>query len=665
MFVILKQAGIPIDTTLFGGNTGLDLAVVPNTNDSVVNVAYEVDNITTGALTVEVYANRMAPKILANEPLPGAQADSSYFLMTGRGTLTSADGVYKGTVNVVRDVAKLRINISKHPLCLPTDLGIVYDGIKVQVLDMANQTSLFQNRGEATGLSGFTYISCTERTGTTGPLRLRRSATFSPAAGGQIDSLYLNENYRNAGDYPVGTRTRIKVTIPTSSASEGNKTDSYEYDIYTDGSYDIKRNTIYTLDIKVRGQSLEPLINLSVLPWNDVPVDGSIHGTYLTLDNSEIVFNANTGVAVINFCSDAQAIYLDFDEFNANNGGITVGNQIKPIGIDTIPTLPPAGYESGQILLDQQHCGSFGFKLDPAYFGSSGYGNIKFSGKICIKAGNIVKCLTFPARRVYDAHFIVGDELFAGEKYTSAQVSITDGTGFWLEVSPNKLYTSAATQNWANATETTIYLHLNENLSGAPRSGSVTVISNGVEKILHITQLPAIHVGRFGLWNETTQDNYKLDRALFTEQLYEYTEWPQYKTVADEILPTYNFIYNGFYAAKGNSFDASKYNNGSFDYKSTSFQASNYCAYKNRGTNPDGTLKSDGSDIKWYLPSQAQLMGMWITYESYKGLTTSNFPVGVSDTVSYWSSTGNSLYKKEAQYLNFGYGNVGHYFKTN
>jgi hypothetical protein len=95
----------------------------------------------------------------------------------------------------------------------------------------------------------------------------------------------------------------------------------------------------------------------------------------------------------------------------------------------------------------------------------------------------------------------------------------------------------------------------------------------------------------------------------------------------------------------------------SFDWQAATYQAINYCAYKNRDENGNGTI--DATEIKWYLPSQAQLMAMWVSYESYKGASASNFK-----TDAYWSATNNILYPHSSQYMDFKYGNVGHNYRS-
>ncbi|MDR1525640.1 MAG: hypothetical protein LBS79_10380 [Tannerella sp.] len=659
LYVDLYQGGsTPIKESKFSGD---DLKKTgPNDpNDSILTVGYEVDNIAaTGALTAKVYANRKTVKIIGEGeeiPLPLGTAATSFFMSGETKTplsYNSAGAAYEGTVQLERDVAKVRVNISKNTVFLPSDLVIDYDNVKIQVLKVANQTSLFPGTDVASGQAGFAYINYPER----GSTALRRSPSFNiPAgSGGQIDSFYVYENDRSLANYNDDTKTKVKVRIPTSSLTEGAKTIERTYDLYTNSSYTLKRNYIYTLDIKVRGQSLDPVITVSVLPWDDVNVDGNIYGTYLTVDKSEIVFEPN-GEAIINFCTDAQAVYFDFDEFNNSNPKV-IGFDILPVGIDINNGLAPEGFKSGQILLDQQHCGSFGFKVDPEDF--PGFPTVNFSGKIRMKAGNIVKYLTFPAVKILDAHFIVGDNLLGIDTtYTSANVYRDPGDNTeWLKISQSRTY-SGMLESY-NGAATKLYLHLDENLTGSIRTGSVTVTTgSGSEKKIRISQLPAIPVGRFGYVNSVTDDSI-YSAMLYTEQLYEFNTMPQYIKTENDSYITNNAIYNGRMTAIS-SYDGTNYN-ANFNYQEAIYQAINYCAYKNRITTPSS------SDLKWYLPSQAQLMGMWLSYTSYKDKATSNFKRKDNSSILtpadvFWSSTDNIDYAKEAQYMNFQFGNVGHY----
>ena len=647
IFIDLYQGAspTPIHRGKFGGT---DLKKQLGSMDSIIVVSYEVDNITTGTLRVEVFANRKNPtKIAAEVPVPNGNVANTFF-MSGEANLTLIGASYAGDVHIVRNVAKLRTIVTKSSAAMPLDLIIDYNNIKIQVINTPDSTTLFGNT-QTDPISAIGYFNYTDRT-------VRMSGV--PSGGGLVDSLYMYENFRSS--YPDNRITKIKITIPTQSATEGNKVAEYTYPLYTIATGNgIIRNYIYTLDISIRGQSLDPLILLDVRPWDDVNIDGSIGGTYLTLDKSEIVFNSS-GEALINFCTDAQAIYFNFTEFNTNNVP-QLGNQIKAVGIDTSLTnlggfpLAPTGYKDAQIIVDKQHCGSFGFKLDLSAF--PGFPNVKFGGKICIRAGNIVKCLSFPGRSTYDAHFIVGDSIFPGEKFTNATVQPTNS---WIEVSNTRLFTTAVGNTYSGA-ETQIFLHLNENLGTAPRDGKVTLINTntGVEKTIEITQLHALPVGRFGYSPVATTDNNIYSTGLFTEQLYEYYTMPTYTLPPGNttILPS-NALYNGrFSAINASVFDAANYNSGLFDYHSAFYEVINYCAYKNRPAvkNAQGTLSL--SDIKWYLPSQAQLMAMWVSYESFKNVATSNFTY--ADL--FWSSTDNTDYAAQAQYIDFRYGNVAHH----
>ena len=633
--------------------------------DSVVEVAYTVENITAGQpLYANVYANRKQPaKISGDIPLPDGTLAKSFY-MSGIGTLAlnGAGTSYVGTVNVVRNVAKLRTNVLLNSVYFPDDLEIDYEKIILEVIQTSDTTTGFASTSPTGPIGGL--ISYPARTGN----NLRAPSAYYPInnstfTGGQIDSLYLYENYRSNYGVDGANATKIKITIPTKSLKEGNKTAEYIYTLEkSKGVYDILRNYIYTLNIKICGQSLDPLITLDIDPWNDINLPIDIGGTYLTTDVSEIVFDPVTREATINFCTDAQAVYFNYSNFNGTNTA-QIGTEITPIGIEKADhNLAPTNYSDGQILLDQRHCGSFKFKLDDNF---PGFPNINFSGSICMKAGNIVKCFTFPGVNLYDAHFIVGEPLFPGDNFTSAQVD--GGANGWLEISRNRLYTGASASITTGSGA--VYLHLNENLTGVTRSGSVTLTNSSGSKKINISQLSAIPVGRFG-YNATanpTTDVFIYNAGLFTEQLHEYDNLVQYARTNSIATPGINYVYNGLGMITHTSatvLDAANYNNASFQYGSANYSAINYCAYKNRGFGTNGNLRPQ--DVLWYLPAQAQLMGMWTAYESFKDISTSTFIASAIDSVSYWSATANNLYNggglttAEAQYVNFRFGNVGH-----
>jgi len=677
IFVILYQGTTPIDTSKFWGTTGPQ--AIERLSDSIVRVGYEVDNITSGALRVEVFANRekpakIGPSPLNNEvPVPASGFPNTYFYMSGEATLSFSGTAYQGEAHILRNVAKLRIHVVKNSVVIPSDLEIDYTNIKIQILNAPDST---KGLVSSASVSGIGYLNYPERTTTA----LRRGPGFDDnipplgidpsgtGTGGFIDSLYLYENIPSS--YTAGTPTLIRISVPTRSDSEGNvwNTAIYETPMFTSlTGYDVLRNYIYTLELKVSGQDPTAQITLEVDPWDDVDMNGSINGTYLTLDKSEIEFNSS-GQAFINFCTDAQAIYFNFDNFNQSNT-VKLGGAIKAVGIDTSLTntpagfpLAPDGFKNAQIIVDQQHCGTFGFELDLNAFPE--FPNVNFSGSICIRAGNIVKCLTFPGRFTYDAHFIVGEPIFSGETFTSATTSAA-----WMEVSINPLYTTAATTNYSGAAAP-LYLHLDENLSStpSPRTGSITLTNNvGAQKTINITQLPAIYVGRFGYNGMSSIDDSIYSAFLYTEQLKEYgTTKPRYSTsTSAQVLPN-NALYNGRFSPYNMTqvFDASNYLAG-FNYQAAVYEAINYCAYKNRPTPANATGALSQSDIKWYLPAQAQLMGMWISNEYYKDFTTSNFVSDNGATFTYpdifWSSTNNADYPTQTQYVDFRYGNVGHY----
>ena len=632
--------------------------------DSLISVSYEVDNITTNVLRVEVFANRRKPLKLSQinsteiqeVPVPrnsGANFRDTYFYMSGKANLTFNGTAYTGDVHIIRNVAKLRINVKKNPtIVIPSDLSIDYDNITVRILNATDSTTAFNGEPVTTGINYFNYpqVYANRRRGV--------STLFHPVNGGLIDSLYLYENYRTS--YTPATTTQLEIAIPTSS-SEGNKTSTVTYSLQTSPTdFAVRRNYIYTLEVTVKAQNLDPLVSLEVLPWDDVHVDGSILGTYLHLNKTEIVFDSS-GEAYIDFCSDAQAIYFDFATFNQNNATLQIGRELTPIGIDTslmslggFP-LAPTDFKDAQILLDKQHCGRFGFKLDLAKYPDPN--NLNFSGSLCLRAGNIIQCLSFPARLVYDAHFIVGEPLLNGEQFISASSDVA-----WMEVSPQRLWTTAATQSWTGSSSP-LFLHLGENLGTANRSGNVTLVnSNGASKKIFITQLPAIPVGRFGYSPAASTDDSLYNAGLYTEQLYEFTTMPIFGAVG--ALPN-NALYNGrFPSIHASVFNTANYSLSGLNYHATPYPAINYCIYKNRPATKTASGVITASDIKWYLPSQAQLMAMWVSYESYRHFPYSNFYRNGQPADNFWSATANEGFSSHAQYMHFRYGNVGHFERS-
>jgi hypothetical protein len=277
-------------------------------------------------------------------------------------------------------------------------------------------------------------------------------------------------------------------------------------------------------------------------------------------------------------------------------------------------------------------------------------------------------------QKIYDAHYIVGDSSFLTETYTSATVT----GGAWLEVSKDKLYTTNATQNFTAVTATKLYLHLDEYIPTAPnpaiRKGSITLTNaNGAVKKIYIQQLPALPLGTFGVDTTNTVDEGVIyNRTLYMEQRYEFHTMPRYTTSAT--TPSLNNIYNGLGMARI-IYEAANYGTTAnptnpFNWQATTFEAINYCAYKNRPSTKTATGALSANEIKWYLPSQAQLMAMWVSFESYRDAPYSNFKGDqnfneTSNNLAYWSSTDNQLYPNEAQYVNFIFGNVGHYNRTN
>lgn len=312
LFVKILENGTPLDTLKFYGSS---LQTTGGSNDSIVKVAFELDNLTGGTVTAEVFANRMHIRPITGEiPLPDQTDKLTWLMMSGEGSLTYNGSAYSGTIHVVRNVAKLRVRVSKHSACIPANLAIKYSDIQIQVQQVPDRTQLMLPPPIHTP-AGLSYINYATRTGAT----LRPEVPFVSFTGGQIDSLYLNENYLNSSAYTDANKTQIKITLPSQEPGFPIKTAEYTYPLYTDGGYQIKRNYIYILDIRVAGQSLDPLVSLDILPWDDIEVDGDINGVTLNLDRSVVNLNPTNTVnnaAIVEYKTDNTSVTLDWSKVN-------------------------------------------------------------------------------------------------------------------------------------------------------------------------------------------------------------------------------------------------------------------------------------------------------------------------------------------------------------
>ena len=326
LFVNIFEDNVVVEKIKLYGPT---LQTLSGSNDTIVHIARELDNLSGGDLTVEVFANRMAVIPVTSEiPLPDKNDPATWFMMSGSGRLDYNGTAYHGTVHMTRHVAKLRVRITKHPASIPADLIIDYNRIKVEALQVPDRTQLMAPPPVSTPV-GLTYISSyASHTGNT----LRPETPIATFNGGQIDSLYLNENYLNISDYNDLNKTLVKITIPTQVPGMPVKTAEYIYPLYTEGSYQIKRNNIYILDIRIAGQTLDPLVSIDMLPWQDVEVSGNIYGVSIDLDRSKVSlspFHTQNSPAVINYSTDNTSITLDWSKVNPAHNIDTRVNYIQ------------------------------------------------------------------------------------------------------------------------------------------------------------------------------------------------------------------------------------------------------------------------------------------------------------------------------------------------
>lgn len=256
--------------------------------DTIMSVTCAVDYLwldTCGSVKSIVYAN------YSQADVPGVIIDETKFwegdhlndlrklFMSGTGSIDLEN--LKGTVEIHRQVAKLRLKVRPTEDCVPVGLTVLYDSIRVAVSNVANQTAdtlTLKNSGQDYihyKERGRDSLRINKRVGTNGNLVL-------PVA---VDSCYVYENIITG--YVGGKRTTMDVTIPTYDPYTKHREDLHGvFEIKgEDGSYDIKRNHVYTINVLVRSQK-EPLNITSVVePWDVRSEDiGSIEPVFTPIN---------------------------------------------------------------------------------------------------------------------------------------------------------------------------------------------------------------------------------------------------------------------------------------------------------------------------------------------------------------------------------------------
>ena len=309
LYVKIFEDHILKDTKKFYGTS---LTTVGVSNDSIVHVDFEIDNLGNGIITAEVFANRMEITPVTGEiPLPDRNDAATLFMMSGSGTLKRNGAVYSDTIHVARNVAKLRVRINKHASCIPDNLIIRYDQIKIETKQVPDRTQLLTPPPVSTPPGMMYLANYSSRTGNA----LRAESPINVFAGGQIDSLYLNENYLNNSEYDDTNTTQLTITLPTQVPGEPVKTAIYTYKLFTGGSYQIKRNHIYIFDLRIAGQTLDPFVSFDLQPWSDREMKGDIFGVFLNLDQTTAHLspaNTSDNPAIIHYVTDHSSVTLDW-----------------------------------------------------------------------------------------------------------------------------------------------------------------------------------------------------------------------------------------------------------------------------------------------------------------------------------------------------------------
>ena len=191
-------------------------------------------------------------------------------LMSGSSPISAEGDGFKGTVDIQRQVAKLRLKVQLTDDRVPVGLTVLYDSVRVAVQNVADRADTILTLNTVYAPFNQKYISFKERGGNS--LRIYKEEVdgeLKHIEGTVVDSCYVYENIIK--NYSAGQKTTLSVTIPTYDPVADHREDLhgvFEIKGEDKDSYDIKRNHIYTMIVKIRSQR-EPLnITSIVQPWD-------------------------------------------------------------------------------------------------------------------------------------------------------------------------------------------------------------------------------------------------------------------------------------------------------------------------------------------------------------------------------------------------------------
>ena len=192
--------------------------------------------------------------------------------------------------------------------------------------------------------------------------------------------------------------------------------------------------------------------------------------------------------------------------------------------------------------------------------------------------------------------------------------------------------TAVASDSWitnivVGTSPKTITFTVAENTS-YERTGSIKITAGRIEKKIIIRQgEPSSYVGMFGgelVGDETT--GWAFSKPLYASGIDEMegntTTWQWATTTSDD----HSALAGSKTDGRANTWNLNKESGGSL----TDFHAANRCFQKNITTE-----QANKDDLRWYLPAQEQLMGIWITHAG------NNIPFASNN---YWSSSQSDNY---------------------
>lgn len=282
---IMKEGTVVASCSTTDGT--LILSATKTDSVYVASAIFDIGVLESG-YTIRVRANEDFPQVITERPV-------GPFFMSGMGRIEkTTDYDFMASVHLLRGVAKLRTAVRTTSLSVPRE-DLKIGDVKVQVIHVADKIRRYapfpshafgeEYVYENQPASYFNYFDYPETS--LADVELKENVDM----GGEkvtFSSWYVYENYlEDLSDYNPDTNvTSINLTIPVTDGVT-NRIIKRTIPVRTEGSYQMKRNHIYSIDVQVLSLD-EVKIFTDMFDWTDIDISGDITGTDFDIDRREI-----------------------------------------------------------------------------------------------------------------------------------------------------------------------------------------------------------------------------------------------------------------------------------------------------------------------------------------------------------------------------------------